>query len=73
VLKKIHRNLPLFCLLRIPGQRIDMPRPLLLLLGDSITELGSDWRRDGWICLLLDRYSRSADIAQRGMGGYTTQ
>jgi isoamyl acetate esterase len=50
-----------------------MPRPLLLLLGDSITEYGSRLDTDGWIALLLNRYNRSADIAQRGMGGYTTQ
>ncbi|TMW59869.1 hypothetical protein Poli38472_004938 [Pythium oligandrum] len=48
-------------------------RPQLLLLGDSITEYGSNWQNDGWICLLLNRFNRSADVCQRGMGGYTTQ
>jgi isoamyl acetate esterase len=50
-----------------------MPRPLLLLLGDSLTEKGSDCSSDGWICLLLTRFHRAADIAQRGMSGYSTQ
>lgn len=48
------------------------PRPLLLFLGDSITQDGTDASRGGWICRLQHRYNRSADFIARGLCGYNT-
>lgn len=48
------------------------PRPLLLFLGDSITQDGTDAERGGWICRLQHRYNRSADVIARGLCGYNT-
>lgn len=49
-------------------------RPLLLLLlGDSLTQNGTDADSGGWICLLQHRYNRSADVAARGLSGYNTK
>jgi lysophospholipase L1-like esterase len=48
-------------------------RPALLLLGDSITELGAHAESSGWIALLQSRYNRSVDIDCRGLGGYNTK
>jgi hypothetical protein len=48
-------------------------RPLLLLLGDSLTQNGTDAASGGWICLLQHRYSRSADVLARGLSGYNTK
>ncbi|GLE04882.1 hypothetical protein PINS_up013863 [Pythium insidiosum] len=50
-----------------------MPRPLLLLLGDSITEFGVSVDNGGWIALLLQRFNRTASIHQTGLAGYTTK
>jgi lysophospholipase L1-like esterase len=43
-------------------------RPKILLLGDSLTQLG--W--DGWAGQLANVYQRRADVVNRGMAGYNT-
>lgn len=48
-------------------------RPALLLLGDSITERGTDVEGCGWVALLQSRYNRSVDIDCRGLSGYNTK
>ncbi|KAG7395151.1 hypothetical protein PHYBOEH_004176 [Phytophthora boehmeriae] len=48
-------------------------RPTLLLVGDSLTELGTDPAVDGWVTLLQYRYTRSADVLVRGLSGYNTR
>lgn len=48
-------------------------RPVLLLLGDSITERGADGEASGWVSLLQYRYIRSADVVPRGLSGYNTK
>lgn len=48
-----------------------MSRPLLLLLGDSLTERAVD--AGGWACLLQQRYNRSTDVLARGLSGYNTR
>ncbi|RLN98478.1 hypothetical protein BBJ28_00006547 [Nothophytophthora sp. Chile5] len=48
-------------------------RPTLLLLGDSITQDGTNPLIGGWICLLQHRYNRSADVVPRGFCGYNTK
>jgi lysophospholipase L1-like esterase len=45
------------------------PRPKILLLGDSLTQLG--W--DGWAGQLAHAYQRRADVVNRGMAGYNTK
>eukprot|EP00548_Thalassiothrix_antarctica_P003873 CAMPEP_0194134068 /NCGR_PEP_ID=MMETSP0152-20130528/4146_1 /TAXON_ID=1049557 /ORGANISM="Thalassiothrix antarctica, Strain L6-D1" /LENGTH=262 /DNA_ID=CAMNT_0038829607 /DNA_START=161 /DNA_END=949 /DNA_ORIENTATION=- len=44
-------------------------RPKILLLGDSLTQIG--W--DGWVGELAHVYQRRADVINRGMSGYNTQ
>ncbi|KAG1710627.1 hypothetical protein DVH05_013351 [Phytophthora capsici] len=48
-------------------------RPLLYLLGDSITEQGVNPAKAGWVTLLQYRYQRSTDILPRGFSGYNTK
>ena len=44
-------------------------RKTILLLGDSLTQLG--W--DGWAGHVASRYQRRADVLNRGMSGYNTR
>jgi len=48
------------------------PRPKIILIGDSITELGSS-DPQGWVASLAIRYNRRADVANRGMNGYNSR
>ncbi|KAG7380601.1 hypothetical protein PHYPSEUDO_006995 [Phytophthora pseudosyringae] len=48
-------------------------RPTLLLLGDSLTQEGTDPDLGGWVCQLQHRYTRSADVVVRGLYGYSTE
>ncbi|KAG6609876.1 GDSL esterase/lipase [Phytophthora cinnamomi] len=48
-------------------------RPVLLFLGDSLTEKGTDPATQGWVTLLQSRYTRSAGIVVRGLSGYNTK
>jgi lysophospholipase L1-like esterase len=64
-----------------PPQR-QRRRPCILLLGDSLTELGfggiegeecADPFAVGWVSLLAAAYSRRADVLNRGYRGYNTE
>eukprot|EP00775_Hariotina_reticulata_P013144 gene13144-13274_t len=46
-------------------------RPVVLLIGDSITEAGED-DEGGWSSKLGKAYRRKADVINRGFGGYNT-
>ncbi|KAL7546404.1 hypothetical protein ACHAWF_009743 [Thalassiosira exigua] len=48
------------------------PRPKLILIGDSITELGSS-HAQGWVTSLSIRYNRRVDVVNRGMNGYNSR
>lgn len=48
------------------------PRPQLILIGDSITELGSS-HAQGWGTSLAIRYNRRLDVVNRGMNGYNSR
>ncbi|ETL99404.1 hypothetical protein L917_03741 [Phytophthora nicotianae] len=48
-------------------------RPVLYLLGDSITENGANPDKSGWVALLQHRYQRSTDVLPRGLSGYNTK
>ncbi|KAG7380597.1 hypothetical protein PHYPSEUDO_006991 [Phytophthora pseudosyringae] len=48
-------------------------RPVLYLLGDSITEQGVNPYKSGWVTLLQHRYQRSSDVLARGLSGYNTK
>ena len=48
------------------------PRPKIILIGDSITELGSK-DATGWGTSLALRYNRRADVLNRGMNGYNSR
>ncbi|KAL7534013.1 hypothetical protein ACHAXR_005583, partial [Thalassiosira sp. AJA248-18] len=48
------------------------PRPKLILIGDSITELGSS-HAQGWVTSLGIRYNRRVDVVNRGMNGYNSR
>ncbi|GMF62861.1 unnamed protein product [Phytophthora fragariaefolia] len=49
------------------------PKPLFLFLGDSITEEGINPAKGGYIPLLQNTVSRSADIIAHGLSGYNTR
>ncbi|KAE8887975.1 hypothetical protein PF005_g6372 [Phytophthora fragariae] len=48
-------------------------RPKILLIGDSLTQEGTDPDLGGWVCQLQHRYTRSADVVVRGLYGYSTE
>eukprot|EP00579_Thalassiosira_antarctica_P026017 CAMPEP_0202014562 /NCGR_PEP_ID=MMETSP0905-20130828/29505_1 /ASSEMBLY_ACC=CAM_ASM_000554 /TAXON_ID=420261 /ORGANISM="Thalassiosira antarctica, Strain CCMP982" /LENGTH=339 /DNA_ID=CAMNT_0048574491 /DNA_START=129 /DNA_END=1144 /DNA_ORIENTATION=- len=48
------------------------PRPKVILIGDSITELGSS-HAQGWVTSLAIRYNRRMDVVNRGMNGYNSR
>lgn len=48
------------------------PRPILVLIGDSITEQGSS-HPQGWVSSLAIRYNRRLDVVNRGMNGYNSR
>ncbi|EGZ15525.1 hypothetical protein PHYSODRAFT_333765 [Phytophthora sojae] len=48
-------------------------RPLLLFVGDSLTERGSIPSSMGWLSMLESDYRRSVDILGRGLSGYNTK
>ncbi|KAG7394471.1 hypothetical protein PHYBOEH_005171 [Phytophthora boehmeriae] len=56
-----------------PSDAQPNPRPAVLLAGDSLVEQGDDPRNDGWVSLLQSRYTRSADVMNRGLSGYNTR
>ncbi|OWZ20693.1 Isoamyl acetate-hydrolyzing esterase [Phytophthora megakarya] len=58
-----------------PGSRCtsSSQRPKILLLGDSLTQEGTDPDLGGWVCQLQHRYTRSADVVVRGLYGYSTE
>lgn len=47
-------------------------KPLILLLGDSITEYSFDTLYNGWGAKLADYYRLKADIINRGFSGYNS-
>jgi lysophospholipase L1-like esterase len=47
--------------------------PKILLIGDSITEMGVGPIAAPWSAMLAGRFHREADIVNRGSGGYTTK
>lgn len=46
--------------------------PLIIMLGDSITEIASDPRRQGFQVQLTADYIRRADVVNRGNSGWNT-
>jgi hypothetical protein len=52
---------------------VNSSRPLMLFIGDSLTELGESSEQSGWITRLRSEYSRSADIISRGYSGYNSR
>lgn len=49
-------------------------RPVILLLGDSLTQQGFGMNGGaGWASLLANAYSRSADVLNRGYSGYNSR
>ncbi|GMF45225.1 unnamed protein product [Phytophthora fragariaefolia] len=48
-------------------------RPLLLFVGDSLTERGSIPSSMGWITMLESDCKRSIDVVSRGLSGYNTK
>lgn len=51
-------------------------RPIILLLGDSITEYGygnADSSDIGWVSLLSAAFTRRCDVLNRGFAGYNTR
>ncbi|GMF61771.1 unnamed protein product [Phytophthora fragariaefolia] len=49
------------------------PKPLFFFLGDSITEEGISPSKGGYIPLLQNMVSRSADVIAHGLSGYNTR
>ncbi|EEY62865.1 isoamyl acetate-hydrolyzing esterase, putative [Phytophthora infestans T30-4] len=48
-------------------------RPVVLLLGDSHTQKGTDPAKRGWVSLLQDQYVMTSDVVTRGLPGYNTK
>ncbi|KAG1710628.1 hypothetical protein DVH05_013352 [Phytophthora capsici] len=48
-------------------------RPTVLLIGDSLTEKGTNPKSNGWVTLLQHDYARSANVVPRGLSGYNTR
>jgi lysophospholipase L1-like esterase len=48
-------------------------RPLIYLIGDSITQYGTKTSQSGWGSLLIEYYEGKADVINRGVSGYTSQ
>ncbi|KAE8888143.1 hypothetical protein PF005_g6376 [Phytophthora fragariae] len=48
-------------------------RPVLLLAGDSLTERGTNPKINGWVTLLQNEFTRSANVVPRGLAGYNTR
>lgn len=49
---------------------------MILLLGDSITQMGSneyDGDHGGWVAHMQAHYNRKADVINRGFGGFNTK
>ena len=53
------------------ASRFVVSRPSIVLFGDSITQ--NSFAEDGFGARLAHRYSRRADVLNRGMSGYTTR
>ena len=47
-------------------------RPSVVLFGDSITQFSFSREHNGWGAGLADWYQRSADVFNRGFGGYNS-
>ena len=56
-----------------PGRRA--PRPVVVLLGDSLTQRGGAVAggAPGWAARLGELYARRADVVNRGLSGYNTR
>ncbi|GMF37605.1 unnamed protein product [Phytophthora lilii] len=54
-------------------QSASRSRPVLLLVGDSLTEQGTYPDLQGWAALLQSRYTRSTDVITRGLSGHNTK
>ncbi|KAE8954455.1 hypothetical protein PR003_g33388 [Phytophthora rubi] len=48
-------------------------RPVILLVGDSLTEKGTIPKTNGWVTLLQSDYRRSVNVVPRGLSGYNTR
>lgn len=48
-------------------------RPVVLLVGDSLTEKGTIPKTNGWVTLLQSDYRRSVNVVPRGLSGYNTR
>ncbi|EEY58099.1 isoamyl acetate-hydrolyzing esterase 1 [Phytophthora infestans T30-4] len=48
-------------------------RPVILLVGDSLTEKGAIPKTNGWVTLLQYDYRRSVHVVPRGLSGYNTK
>ncbi|GMF45229.1 unnamed protein product [Phytophthora fragariaefolia] len=59
-------------ILTVSGLRPKL-RPSLLLAGDSLTEKGTNPKINGWVTLLQNEYTRSANVVPRGLSGYNTR
>ncbi|EQC40300.1 hypothetical protein SDRG_02202 [Saprolegnia diclina VS20] len=60
---------------KMPGEYepINGPTPLIITMGDSITELGANPSLMGYQVMLTNTYQRKADVVNRGMSGRTTR
>jgi lysophospholipase L1-like esterase len=47
--------------------------PTIIMLGDSLTQMGSDVNYAGFVAAMQNQYQRKADILDRGFSGYNTR
>ncbi|KAL3671277.1 hypothetical protein V7S43_003209 [Phytophthora oleae] len=60
-------------ILQLDGGVRTQTRPVLYLLGESITEQGVNPAKSEWVALLQYRYQRSTDVLPREFSGYNTK
>ncbi|EQC40299.1 hypothetical protein SDRG_02201 [Saprolegnia diclina VS20] len=60
---------------KMPGEYepINGPTPLIITMGDSITEVGANPALMGYQVMLTNTYQRKADVVNRGMSARTTR
>jgi lysophospholipase L1-like esterase len=73
--KKTHTNQPLNTKLKTLKNRdlggVTADKPMIVLLGDSITEFGA--YDGGWQLRMTGAYTRKADVINRGFSGYNSR
>ncbi|KAG2955093.1 hypothetical protein PC119_g112 [Phytophthora cactorum] len=61
-----------FLIIALAGSKPSI-RPMVLLTGDSHTQMGTNPAKSGWVSLLQNQYVMTSDVVTRGLPGYNTK